>query len=115
MMVTTGARSTRSSGLSSPWAKTSASWKATFSTSNPNSPASSTAVSWSIELLSMMPVMPMPQSFLSTSGALTPIILAISPTATVSSILMTRLCAAGVVIWVCFCFLPICGFFLPCG
>ena len=44
------------------------------------------------------PVMPMPHSFLSTSGALMPMLRARSGIAIVSSMRITRLCSAGVVI-----------------
>ena len=45
----------------------------------------------------LTPVMPMPQSFFSTSGALMPMPRARSAIVIVSSMRMTRLCSAGVV------------------
>ena len=63
-------------------------------------------MSKSIEALMFTPVMPMPQSFFSTSGALMPMLRARSATVIVSSMRMTRLCSAGVVSVVCLPFLP---------
>ena len=50
--------------------------------------------------------MPSAQSFLTISRPCTAIFLASSATAMVSAIRTTRLCSAGVVICVCFSFLP---------
>ncbi len=108
MMVTTGARGTTSSGLSgvSVSVRTSSSLKAVDSIWNPNSLAISVAVSRSMSWVIVTPIMPSAQSFLTTSRPWTAIFLASSATAIVSAIRTTRLCSAGVVICVCFSFLP---------
>ncbi len=108
MMVTTGARGTTSSGLSgvSVSVRTSSSLKAVDSIWNPNSLAISVAVSRSMSWLIVTPIMPRAQSFLTISRPCTAIFLASSATAMVSAIRTTRLCSAGVVICVCFSFLP---------
>ena len=70
-------------------------------------------MSKSIAALMLTPVMPMPHSFFSTSGALMPMLRARSATVIVSSMRMTRLCSAGVVIVVCLPFLPSGSFLRP--
>ena len=52
------------------------------------------------------PIMPSAHSFLMTSLPFTPIFCARSDTAMFSPMRITRLCSAGVVIWVCLVFLP---------
>ena len=108
MIVTTGARGTRSSGFSgvSSAVSSSSSRNAVDSIWKPNSVAISVAVSRSTSLLMLASIIPRAHSFLMISRPWTAIFFASSATAIVSSMRMTRLCSAGVVICVCFSFLP---------
>ena len=109
MIVTTGARGSRSSGFSagaSLLVSSSSSRNAVDSIWKPNSVAISVAVSRSMSLLMFASIIPSAHSFLMISRPWTAIFLASSATAIVSAMRITRLCSAGVVICVCFSFLP---------
>jgi hypothetical protein len=110
MMVTTGARSSRPSTLSSKVPRASltrsSSLTATFSTSKPNSDAKMPAVSASRLLLMFMPIMPICMSLVSTSVAFNDMRDARICRLMLSSIRITRLAALGVVTSVFRPFLP---------
>ena len=110
MMVTTGGRATRSSGLSSVSRMNSSSSKPTFSTFQPLSIASRLAVSKSMGWF-WVTIFPPATSLRIRSALFTPMVWESSATVMVSSMRITFLCSDISVISVC---LPFFALFFLC-